>query len=53
MRSDETEIQIFADWRMSHAKRVTKDPEQITEFQMIETQRFKNTTVLQSRLDKR
>ena len=25
MTSDETQIQIFADWPMSHAKRVTKD----------------------------
>ena len=25
MTSDETEIQIFADWPMSHANRVTKD----------------------------
>ena len=55
MTSHETEIQIFADWAMSHANRVTKDnrknpeypvqlnPEYdillITEFQMTETQR--------------
>ena len=25
MTSDETQIQIFADWPMSHAKRVAKD----------------------------
>ena len=35
MTSDETQIQIFANWPMSHAKRVTRDNWKNTEYHVI------------------
>ena len=35
MTSDETQIQIFADWLMSHAKRVTKDDRKNQEYHVV------------------
>ena len=35
MTSDETQIQIFANWPMSHAKRVTKDNRKNPEYRVI------------------
>ena len=35
MTSDETQIQIFADWTMSHAKRVTKDNRKNPEYHVV------------------
>ena len=35
MTSDETQIQIFADWPMPHAKRVTKDNKKNPEYHVI------------------
>ena len=34
MTSDETQIQIFADWPMSHAKRVTRDNRKNPEYRV-------------------
>ena len=35
MTSDETQIQIFANWPMSHAKRVTKDNRKNPEYHVV------------------
>ena len=35
MTSDETQIQIFADWPMSHAKCVTKDNRKNPEYNVV------------------
>ena len=35
MTSDETQIQIFANWPMSHAKRVTRDNRKNPEYRVI------------------
>ena len=35
MTSDESQIQIFADWLMSHAKRVTKDKRNYPEYHVV------------------
>ena len=35
MTSDESQIQIFADWLMSHAKRVTKDNRKNPEYHVV------------------
>ena len=35
MTSDETQIQIFADWPMSHAKQVTKDKGKNLEYHVV------------------
>ena len=35
MTSDETQIQIFADWPMSHAKHVKKDNKKNPEYHVI------------------
>ena len=35
MTSDETQIQIFANWPMSHAKHVTRDNRKNPEFRVI------------------
>ena len=35
MTSDETQIQIFANWPMSHAKRVTRDNRKNAEYSVI------------------
>ena len=37
MTSDETQIQIFADWPMSHAKRVTKDNKKNPDYHVVVT----------------
>ena len=35
MTSDETQIQIFANWPMSHAKRVTRDNRKSPEYRVV------------------
>ena len=35
MASDETQIQIFANWPMSHAKRVTRDNRKNPEYHVV------------------
>ena len=35
MTSDETQIQIFANWPMSHAKRVTRDNRKNPEYRVV------------------
>ena len=35
MTSDETQIQTFADWPMSHTKRVTKDNRKYPEYHVV------------------
>ena len=35
MTSDETQIQIFANWPMSHAKRVTRDNRKNPEYHVV------------------
>ena len=35
MTSDETQIQIFANWPMSHAKRVTRDDRKNPEYRVV------------------
>ena len=35
MTSDETQIQIFANWPMSHAKRVTRDNSKNPEYHVV------------------
>ena len=35
MTSDETQIQVFADWAMSHANRVTKDNRKNPEYHLV------------------
>ena len=35
MTSDETQIQIFANWPMSHAKRVTRDDRKSPEYRVV------------------
>ena len=35
MTSDETQIQIFADWPVSHAKRVTEDNRKNPEYHVV------------------
>ena len=35
MTSDETQIQTFSDWPMSHAKRVTKDNRKNAEYHVV------------------
>ena len=35
MTSDETQIQIFADWPMSHAKRMTKENKENPEYHVV------------------
>ena len=39
MTSDETQIQIFANWPLSHAKRVTRDNRKIPEYHAVAAMR--------------
>ena len=39
MTSDETQIQIFANWPMSHAKRVTRDNRESLEYRAVTAKR--------------
>ena len=43
MTSDETQIQIFANWPMSHAKRVTRDNRKNPEYHVIAAIRKQRT----------
>ena len=49
MTSDKTQIQIFANWPMSHAKRVTRDNRKNPEYRVIAAIRKLRTDKLSSR----
>ena len=45
MTSDETQIQIFANWPMSHGKRVTMDNSKNPEYHVVATIRILRTDI--------
>ena len=49
MTSDETQIQIFANWPMSHAKRLTRDNRKNPEYRVIAAIRKLRTDKLSRR----